>query len=135
VTSTCKFSSQNKGLNFGPVAKKFAQKRQLTLVNFNQMPIFVNKIRVSQPVCNGVASTATTLKLVPLKAIDIPSCRVKRNYENENKTFTQNYSPEDDSEDQDGTRQAEGHEFMISPNSIVHFHVEIDNPLEIDSTS
>jgi hypothetical protein len=116
-------------MDFGPIAEGHLHERYLTMVNRNPLTIFVEKIRFSSPEC-GQDTLNSSLKLVPLKLIDIMSNKLKRDYSNEDKVFDQIYELEESKDTLKISQSiSESTDFMIPPNSIVVFKVQVDKPI------
>lgn len=127
-TSLCNSIPIDQKLDFGPVAQGHTHRRMLTLINMNPLPIFIDKIRVSISMCEGVEST-NLVQLVPAKTIDIPTGLVKRHFDNEDKVFNKTYD-EKEFEDakHNGRSITDTSDFMLPPTSIVEFNVEVVDP-------
>lgn len=128
ITTLCNSFDDKVKLNFGPIIQGTTHSRQMIMLNFNPVALFVSKLRVTRPTWDDEISNETSLKLVPLKTIDIFSCKLKRNFESEMKTFDKIYTPSQDDIESEQKSMSEPSEFMIPPNSIVYYNVEIDNP-------
>lgn len=121
-------------MDFGPIAEGHLHERYLTMVNRNPLTIFVDKIRFSSPEC-GQDTLSTKLKLIPLKLIDIMSNKVKRDYSDEGKVFNQIYELEEAKDTPQMSQSiSESTDFMIPPNSIVVFTVQVDKPILPDDS-
>ena len=128
VTTLCNSIEDKAGLNFGPIIPGMTHSRQLIMLNVNPVALFVSKLRVSRPSCEENVSEETTIRLVPLKTVDIFTWKLKRNFESEMKMFDKIYLPDKDNIESEYKSLSEPSEFMIPPNSIVYYSVEIINP-------
>ena len=123
-----------KELDFGPVAQKYDHRKELTLVNLNPIPLFIQKIRPTQVSCdNEVVSFKDSqsnrhnfIELIPKTTIDIFSGKIRRDFRDEDKLFNQIYNPKQDKEIK--VMISESSDFIIPANGIVKFDVRLKSP-------
>lgn len=135
VTAACDSFEGTPGLNFGPIIEGKTHSRQIIMLNVNPVALFVSKLRVTRPAWGVDISEETSIKLVPVKNVDIFTWKIKRNFENEVKSFDKIYIPNQDDVDLEQRSIIEPSEFMIPPNSIVYYNIEIENPMYLNSSN
>lgn len=128
IAAKCSSMPEYRQLDFGPIAEGLNHTRTLTVANLNLMPIFIDKIRIEPPVCGDV-KIDTSIELVADKAYDIMTRERKRDYSNENKTYYKLYDPEEIMKPQKGHSIVEASDFMIAPNTMVTFEVNVFSPI------
>lgn len=133
MATKCNNMPDFRQMDFGPIAKDMNHSRTLTLGNLNLMPIFIDEILIDPPMCDG-EKVNTTIQLVPDKAYDIMTRDRKRDYSNENKCFSKIYDPDEVKRPIKGHSIVESSDFMIAPNSMVTFNVEVLSPTILEDT-
>ena len=126
--------STYKELDFGPVAQKYDHRRELTLVNLNPLPLFIQKIRATQVSCDNEVVSFKDLQsnkhnfieLIPKTTIDIFSGKIRRDFRDEHKLFDKIYDPKQDKEIK--VMISESSDFIIPANGIVKFDVRLKSP-------
>ena len=117
-----------KQLDFGPIGHKLNHTRPLTIANLNPMVMFIDKIRMEHPTCDG-DETQVKIRLIPLNSYDIMTNQRKRDYTNENKIFSRDYDPDEiDNFDYNGPSIVEVSDLTLPPNTLINFLVEIIEP-------
>jgi hypothetical protein len=138
--SVCHKIPLYKQLDFGPISSGANQSRELEVINQNPLSIFVHKIRVSYPTCDGDTihydnqsdpKSQNILRIRPVSLTDIFSKKVKRVFSgSDSKVFEEIFEEVDENEPSDLNefRVTETSDFIIPPNTLVKFAVDIIEP-------
>lgn len=126
--SQCNNLPDFRQFDFGPILEGYTHNRTLTIANLNPMAIFIDKIRIENPIWDG-SDSGIKIRLIPETVIDLISNKPKRHFEKEDKIFDKPYDPdESDNINNNGVSIIDMSDFMMTPNSLVTFTVQIITP-------